>query len=328
MGAGLVGWLAPTIDGVEFIQWTRTADSVTGTFTDAYVPLASPTSLQHQSASFTGVISGESVTLAFSEGLGVSRTWSGALRGDSLVLSYPAADGSLATAAFSSATVADYNTAVTDLQGRVGKAQSDAASAAAQAAAQAALDRAINDAIYNLGVTVNQMNGDADRATSFAQEMTDPASSSVGALANNRAALGQVRQDAGTSPMDDYQRGVVCSDVGAVESQVGGVTYYTDQVRNYGGLELDNANSVASDIGGVHSAITALQSAASADPAGPPSSISIAQANAAISAAQSIVQSANSTAQKALTTAKTSDATAAALLVQAGQIATSVGASC
>lgn len=108
--ASLAGWLAADSTEAIFLQWTQTGQELSGSLTAS---IASGTQLQPEDSDFTGVISGSSVRLTFSSLPGPA--WNGTLTGNQLVLSYPAADGSLQTLTFTPGTVADYNQAVAQL---------------------------------------------------------------------------------------------------------------------------------------------------------------------------------------------------------------------
>jgi len=98
------GYLSGASNGVLFIQWTRTGGTVTGTFSEAYIDPSSPTQVQTESDSFTGIISGSSVTLNLGD-----VHWTGTLNGSTLILNHSASDGSIMTSTFQPATVAEYD---------------------------------------------------------------------------------------------------------------------------------------------------------------------------------------------------------------------------
>jgi hypothetical protein len=108
--ARLAGWLFADTSQAVFLQWTQTGQELSGSLTAS---IASGTRLQPEVYSFTGVVSGSSVSLTFSS-LAVP-AWNGTLNANQLVLSYPASDGSLQTLTFTPGTVADYNQAVAQL---------------------------------------------------------------------------------------------------------------------------------------------------------------------------------------------------------------------
>ena len=108
------GLLASPSNGVLFIQWTRTGETVRGTVSEAYTNLNDPTHPTVESHSFSGVISGHSVTLTLDDGT----NWNGTLSGKDVTLSLPANDGTLQPFTFSPGTVTEYNAALAQVQAR------------------------------------------------------------------------------------------------------------------------------------------------------------------------------------------------------------------
>jgi hypothetical protein len=84
-------------DTAVYVSWTRTKDSLSGQFTRALASATPGAPLRSDRVNFTGKVSGDAVSLQLAKGLGSMRTLTGALDGDSLVLSYPGADGGAAT---------------------------------------------------------------------------------------------------------------------------------------------------------------------------------------------------------------------------------------
>ena len=335
----LSGYLALATNGVVFLQWTQSGDTLTGTLTQAYTDPGNPAALKHQNGPFTGVLSGGSVTLNFPQGLGLSTAWSGTLNGDTLILSYSAPDGSLSTLTFGPGTVADYNAALARVQGAAGAAaaQQDAAAsaaaadraqAAAAAAAQARLDDAVRSASVTLDGALGRLSDNVGNAELSVSDMTQGAASANAALSTVRAALVKVEQEAAVRPMDSYQQSSVCYEVSGVTYEVTGVTYFTDPVRTQGGIEAQAAASARAAATEASTAIAALESALAADPGGPAPDVSPATARATIKDQTTKLAGLDSKAATAIKSAAASDSTAAGLLTQAQQVATSVGASC
>lgn len=106
------GFFAQASNGVIFIQWTRTGNSVAGTLSESYTTSPNRSQTTNESDSFTGIINGTSITLTLNTG----ENWNGTLTGSGVTLSYAASGGTLHTFAFSPSTVADYNAAVTAIQ--------------------------------------------------------------------------------------------------------------------------------------------------------------------------------------------------------------------
>jgi hypothetical protein len=335
----LSGYLALASNGVVFVQWTQAGDTLTGSLTQSYTAPGDPTSLKHESTSFTGVLSNGSVTLNFPEGLGTGTSWSGTLNGDTLILSFTASDGSISTLTFHPGTVADYNQALAQAQASVAVAvtqqQAAAAAAAAQqaaaasaAAVQAGLDGAVRSASASVDSALNQLANSVSNAESSANEMQQSAASANAALSNVRSALVKVEQAAAVTPMDSYQQSNVCYEVSGVDYEVSGVTYYTDPVRTQGELEAQDATSAPAAAKDASAAIPALEAATAADPEGPVPDVSPDAARSIIKDQQTKLTALNAEARSSLNSAAASDSTAAGLLTQAKQIAASVGASC
>ena len=81
-GSNANEWLAEGSDGVAFLQWTRTDDSVTGTLAIAHREFSAGEEqpryeVEAESISFTGVIDGSSVTLTLEQGFGFTTNWNG-----------------------------------------------------------------------------------------------------------------------------------------------------------------------------------------------------------------------------------------------------------
>lgn len=179
------------------------------------------------------------------------------------------------------------------------------------------LERALGALAADLNTTQNH----AERASSEAEDGT-------ATLADVRNALEEVKTEAAVTPMDDYQQGTVCYQVGGVDYAKGSVTYHTDEARNQGSLGADKAPTVTADIAAVRAAAAELEAAVAADPAGPAPRTSPAAARGTADDAKSQLASANARAAKAVKEAAAADKTAASLLAQAQSIARSVGASC
>ncbi|SDO60258.1 hypothetical protein SAMN04515671_1456 [Nakamurella panacisegetis] len=109
------------------------------------------TTLETDSASFNGTISGSSVTLTFSHGFG--STLSGQLDGKTLRLSVPQADGTIQVETYQPGRTDEYNSAVQVVQASAAQLEQQAASnasvaseeSAASAAAAAAQQQAASD---------------------------------------------------------------------------------------------------------------------------------------------------------------------------------------
>jgi hypothetical protein len=130
------GYLARALNGVVFLQWTRTGDSVAGSLTEAFTNSGDVTKVDHTNGTVSGIISGSSVALTVSSGpLSNPVSWNGTLNGSRLTLSFPNTDGTLNTQYFQPSTIGDYNTAVNKLLGTAADALAQQADARATFAA-------------------------------------------------------------------------------------------------------------------------------------------------------------------------------------------------
>ncbi len=201
------GFLAHASNGVLFIQWTRTGNSVTGTLSESYTDQANAAQVTNASHSFTGVISGSSITLTLDSG----DNWNGTLTNSGVSLSYAGSDGTLHTFAFNNATVDDYNTAVA---GTATKSRSAAHAQAQQHATQQAQQTlngeatAIVSDISSLRTDLSQLNTDLSQVpTDLAQMRSDLTTqkSDLNKLLVARASGCQNGADYQVSSTDNYQ---------------------------------------------------------------------------------------------------------------------------
>jgi hypothetical protein len=244
------GFLATASNGALFIQWTRTANTVRGTLSEAYTSLADPTHAQSESHSFTGVISGSSVTLTLDSGT----NWNGTLNGSNVTLSYANSDGSLQTFDFHPGSVAEYNAAVANVQGSAGQAQTHKAQAQAAVAARA---RSVAQDQQNRQI----LDGDVSQVQTDLGDLTSAVStakSDVGTIASD---VGTMRSDVQTTYSDlqtllSDSKDSVCGDAGTVEADASG----TVGADLSGTLGADRDGTLAADLQQVTSALGSLRS--------------------------------------------------------------------
>ena len=107
------GMLATAPNGVSFLQWTQSDTMVTGSITEVWTTSAGAAP-QHQVLDFTGVLSGNSVTITLSAGETINGTplLTGQFSSGQFTLTFPAPDGTISTLVFVPGTVGDYNNAV------------------------------------------------------------------------------------------------------------------------------------------------------------------------------------------------------------------------
>ena len=197
----------------------------TGTLSQAYYDESDPTALKTDSLDFTATISGGDVTLAFGSG---ATSWQGKLSGDTLLLSYALADGTLTTLTFSPGSVDDYNTAVAAVQ----SATDTAAHQKAVAQAQADAAQAVRDDSATVANAISDVLSQADNLSTG--NFADTVQSAQTDLSNTKSDLTQLRSD---EPL------LRCGDSGVVQGDVG--TIEGDQ----GTLEGDGGTLVVSPVG-------------------------------------------------------------------------------
>jgi hypothetical protein len=232
------GFLALAANGAIFIQWTRTGNTVTGTLSEAYTNLSDPTQPAGESHSFTGIISGSSVTLTIDSG----ENWNGTLRGSRVTLSYTSSDGSLQTFDFHSASVADYNAAVAAVKGRaVGEKEREA-----QREAITTLKQRIEDEGSSVASDLGRL---AEDVASVQSDMKAIAGSVTTAASDTRGTYKEmlsVLAEAQKHPDGDY--GTVCADASSVGADASSVEADESSVEADGqSLDYD-LDAVASDV--------------------------------------------------------------------------------
>jgi hypothetical protein len=110
---GPAAFVGHATNGVMFIQWTRSGDSVTGSLQEAITKRPSGSGLSSNEAAFTGVIHGNGVTLNTTGA--ESKAFVGELKGDGFALTVPGQNSRLITINFEPGEVASYNAATKEL---------------------------------------------------------------------------------------------------------------------------------------------------------------------------------------------------------------------
>lgn len=167
------GYLLVNNSEVLFIRWTEADKKLSGQLQMFFTQINKDKRENDSSThSFTGVIDKENISLNFTgsvwtDGLG-GNTWTGTLKDKNLTLIIPNKDGKLNTFVFQSATVEDYNSAVSNIQNKVAddnqridiqKAQAIQAQAQADklATEQNAVKNANQKLANNIGVLNNSI---------------------------------------------------------------------------------------------------------------------------------------------------------------------------
>jgi hypothetical protein len=309
------GFLATASNGALFIQWTRIGNTVKGTLSEAYTSLADPTQAQSESHSFTGVISGSSITLTLDSGT----NWNGTLDGSSVTLSYANSDGSLATFDFRRGSVADYNAAVAQVQGSAGQAQTQQTHDQAVSQARQTIDSdvsAVNSDLQDLDGYLASAKADlAAVPKDLSQESADLATTKTDLARTLRLSSYDLCTQAYTTQSDAY---TVQSDVYTINSD--GYTLGTD---SGGGGDL---NSAVSAISSLRSDVAKLTSDRSSLPSYQPQGAPTAsEVSSAIASAQNTIAQIRRTFSGYVARAKQMLQTANAYAAQAQAACTKAG---
>jgi len=105
----LTGYMAQFTNGVMFIAWTTSDNQLTGSLQETYQD--NTLQLHSFNEAITGTISASSISISASL-WGITQTFVGTLDTNGLTLSLPQQNGSLQVTTFNSATVNNYNAAV------------------------------------------------------------------------------------------------------------------------------------------------------------------------------------------------------------------------
>ncbi len=100
-----------------FIQWTRSGSSLSGSIQQTTLNTIAGSGANSSQASFTGVVSGNGLTLQLNSDLDGTSSLVGQLSGDGFTLNYPGSQtGSILQIAFAPGQVSDYNADVSNLE--------------------------------------------------------------------------------------------------------------------------------------------------------------------------------------------------------------------
>ncbi len=208
------GYLARYSNGVEFVQWANSDGSLTGQRQLLYAPEEDPLQIRSENMSFTGTLSDSEVSLTFSE-LGFSSTWTGTLEGDTLTLTVPEQDGTLATRELYAATVEDYNQAAQEFRRSVEQQAAEQAAAERTAAQQQysaeqraaeieAQQKAVEEADKGLAAALNGLESDTKILEDDIQVLNDELGLLAEELSTMQENYQRLQQAANTSPIDCF----------------------------------------------------------------------------------------------------------------------------
>ena len=298
-------------NAVVFITWTQSAGQLSGELEQGTLHTDSGSgqeSVATESDSFTGTVSGSSVTLTLSQGLGATSNLTGRLSGSQLDLNYPGQGGGVITLQMQAGTANDYNQDLSGLQSYAGQAnaQVQQAQAAQQRANSVAADaQTVANDLNNVQSTVSNVNGTGSVAGDLARMQKDVGQTQ----ADMQHVLGEVGQ---------VDSSTLCGDADTVSGDADTVQGDYDTIHG----DQDSSGGDASNITATIQRLQHDQAALDVDrqsdpgdvPANAPSDAQIAQAikaaqaksngesgttSSALSQAQAMLNTANGYASKA-----------------------------
>jgi hypothetical protein len=279
------GYLAKGSNAVIFIQWTQSAQHISGS---AQVETLSGTppnaSVSTQTISVAGQLNGSTITLSFNGGTKVF----GTLSGGSFTVNFPQSDGSLSPVTFTAATATQFNQALSNLQGNTGSADQSAAAAQNIAAQQAAIDKAAQN-----------VEGDLSGLKSDAASLSSDLGGFTGDLAQEKTDLATVatqEQTVNTESQNGTDNDQVCSDSDTDESDADTVGSDGDTVSSTADTISGDISTLRNDISRTQQDLSALQSAQAQQPSYKDGAPLQSTVNQAVAVAQAAITSAFATA--------------------------------
>jgi hypothetical protein len=247
------GYLTHGSDAAVFLQWTRVGDSLTGTWTEAYIHPSDPAQVHALQQNVSGSIDGSSVTLTFGSGTIEAlsgKVVTGTFSSSDLTLSYPTpnGNGSLSAVTFSPSDVGGYNAAVRNLQALA--ARTRATSVAVQATTDA------GQAEQQARQAIDQ---DASRLQSDQQSLSTDKEQPATDLRPIAKNLQTEQQDLATTHSDEQ---LALAEMGQSNSGGDATAVQADAlaVANDAQAADNDANQVKGDLDRIRSDIASIQS--------------------------------------------------------------------
>lgn len=301
----LRGYVAADNTGAMFVAWTETGDSLSGTMQTAFPDAKSQSGIRSNSASFTGVRSGNHLSITVPQGFGTASTFSGELNDPLLILFFPDSRGTITPIALHPGTVAEYNQAVIALQQQVQKQVSQAQSVQATIATQAQVVQATatTQALQRKATTVTQATiaqataNTLDRQQVNVERANRDLSAALITLKSDTISLAQLnsnfgndlknyandwstaqrdyaqmQKDAAVKPFDCYQLSSVQYDVNnSIQYDVkNSIGYDHNSLADENKRFADVVTGVKQDIQAVQNSYSTLQAASAANTTGTP----------------------------------------------------------
>ena len=159
------GYLAVDSNGVTFVQFVNNNGQLTGQLQGVDAMNGQPHSYNE---ALTGTLNNGQISMSVSW-LGISETFTGTFDGSNLILNFPDSNGYLRSTTFQSATIDDYNNAVSTFESQIQAEQQAAANTQATAVVVDATATAISDEqnrlnydLQNIGGVIQQLQSNSD----------------------------------------------------------------------------------------------------------------------------------------------------------------------
>jgi hypothetical protein len=229
------GYLINDNSNVIFIRWTEVDKNLSGQMQIFQIQNENGNQQGNSSThSVSGVLDKGNISLNFTgsvwlDGLG-GQVWTGTLKGKILTLVIPNSDGKLNTVLLQSATVEDYNNAITNLQNNMADTNKliknqkiEQALAQAEADKIAIQQNEVAISNQNLSKNINYIPNIIKQNNDTTSGFDEILISYATHYADLQDKYAQIKTDASVSPLTDSMIGSIESQLGSMESTLGSI---------------------------------------------------------------------------------------------------------
>jgi hypothetical protein len=140
--AGSASYVGQATNAEILVQWTRAGNALSGSLQEALRKEPGSDEVVSSSRAFTGTVAGNGLTLTLPEGLGTTKALVGTVSGNGFTMTFPAEGHELLSLTFVPGTVADYNHAVKEIEGKA-EHGGEASTTTGQAGSEAPSDKEV-----------------------------------------------------------------------------------------------------------------------------------------------------------------------------------------
>jgi len=238
------GYLAIASNGVSFVQFVNNNGQLTG-------QLQGVDAINRQSHSYnealTGTLNNGQISMSVSW-FGISETFTGTFDGSNLILNFPDSSGYLQSTTFQSATIDDYNNAVSTFEANTQATVTAEQNAAATVVVISATATAVSDEqnklqsnLQNIGGAIQQLQSDSDFTSilsaysSDIQSMQNDYQTEQSDANGGCANVGQVGAEDGTIGADQgtigAEDGTLQASIDSVQNDISNVTSFVQTIQ-------------------------------------------------------------------------------------------------